>query len=597
MPITILDSDTLYAAVLTGCQRIKSAQQQLNQINVFPVADGDTGDNMASTALAMIRNTKKTTSIHALLSSLAEASMQGARGNSGIIFSQFFNALANTYHDKITLTTDEFAAGLHDVALQVRQSIATPVDGTLLTMIEAFAQVIQTLTSQKTHQPYFDQLLIQALPALDQTLKNTTNTLTVLKNTNMIDAGALGFYCFIEGVANFLSANQPFEEIPSEETMAALPPQSDHSPNTCPKYRFCTEVLLRGNNIQMTNIMPDLEQLGDSLVYTGHAHLTRVHMHTDKPGEMFGILMHHGTLEAPKVEDMQRQFEVIHQRKHDIALVTDSSADLPQNLQDEFQVHLIPVNVHLDDHHLLDRYCFNSEMFYQSLQTLKHSPKTSLPSLTFVEEKLKYLSHHYPHVLVISVAKVMSGTYHLMTSVAEKYDNIKVIDSRTNSGAHGLLVNYAGELIQQGHSFEDIVALVEAACQNTRSYLMINELDSLVRSGRIHRMVGRLGQLSKLKPIFSIDREGNAFFLSSAFNTDKALSKIIAQVKTLLQKSKVHFFQYCIVHAGIEEKAKEFASLTLEAFKKPPVYVEEVSPAIGLHAGQGSIALAIRFEL
>lgn len=110
IPLAILDSDRLYGAILTGCQSIKSAQQQLNDINVFPVADGDTGDNMASTALAIIRNTKKKPTIHALLSSVAEASMRGARGNSGIIFSQFFNALAETYHDKTTMDAHEFAA-------------------------------------------------------------------------------------------------------------------------------------------------------------------------------------------------------------------------------------------------------------------------------------------------------------------------------------------------------------------------------------------------------------------------------------------------------------------------------------------------------
>lgn len=593
MPLAILDSDTLYGAILTGCQSIKSAQQQLNDINVFPVADGDTGDNMASTALAIIRNTKKKPTIHALLNSVAEASMRGARGNSGIIFSQFFNALADTYHDKTTMGTHEFAAGLEQVATRVRQSIAIPVDGTLLTMIEAFAQVIHHLVSNEV---CFDRLFKKALPLLHQTLKNTTNTLSVLKDTDMIDAGALGFYCFIEGVSNFLSTNKPLENIPLEDTILPMSNQSDHSPSTLPKYRFCTEVLLRGQNIDMTQIMPHLEQLGDSLVYTGHAHLTRIHMHTNQPGEMFSVLMSHGALEAPKVEDMQRQFEVIHHRKHSIALVTDSSADLPQPLQDEFQVHLIPVNVHLDEHHLLDRYCFNSEVFYKNLETLKHAPKTSLPSLAFLEDKLKYLSHHYEHVLILSVAKVMSGTFNLMNNIAQKYGNITVIDSRTNSGAHGLLVNYAGELIQQGHSFEKIVELVEVACKKTTSYLMINQLDSLVRSGRIHRVVGRLGQLSNLKPIFSIDTEGKAFLLSSAFNTEKALSKIIDRVKKTLQRSNYSFFQYCIVHAGVKEKAIEFAAKTTEAFKKPPVYIEEASPAIGLHAGQGSIALAIRFE-
>jgi dihydroxyacetone kinase-like predicted kinase len=91
MSITLLHPDTLYGAIITGCRCVKSAQSQLNEINVFPVADGDTGDNMASTALSIIHHSQSKSTPNALFSSVAEASIRGARGNSGIIFSQFFN--------------------------------------------------------------------------------------------------------------------------------------------------------------------------------------------------------------------------------------------------------------------------------------------------------------------------------------------------------------------------------------------------------------------------------------------------------------------------------------------------------------------------
>ena len=592
MYISHLTPKTLHAAILRGCQSVVAAREKLNEINVFPVADGDTGDNLASTANAIIRYSEAKTSFHDMLNSVADASVLGARGNSGLIFSQFFNALASHPCNKETMDTFDFSDMLAHVAQRVRASLSSPMDGTILTMVEIFSN---TLSLPKNLTACFNATIGQLLPVLQETLNKTTQAILVLQQANVVDAGALGFYLFAQGFANF-SAETSHDESPQLESSMRRSVHEAHAEGTRPLNRYCTEAILRADKLDEAHLMQLLEVHGDSLGFAGNERIGRFHIHTNTPAAVFSTLIDHGVIEHPKVDDMLRQFEVTHERKHDIALVTDSCADIPQALKDEYQVHVIPVNVHLDEHSLLDRHCFDADTFYQRLLSLKKHPKTSLPSLNLIEEKLHYLSQHYREVIVLCVAKPMSGTYDAMMQTAKKYSNVTVVDSRTNSGGQGLLVQYAGELILQKLPVQTIIELIEAAINDSYLFVMVNELDSMIRSGRISKIAGLLGQFSRIKPIISFDKQGNGTFQGSAFNAKKALLKMIDCVQDIQRKTGKELDRYCIVHAGVKEKAHEFAVLTTQALKMPPAYIEDVSTAIGLHAGYGCIELAIKMK-
>lgn len=585
-----LSPTRLHQAIIRGCQSVVSAKEQLNAINIFPVADGDTGDNLASTANAIIANSTTQSGFTDMLQSVADASLCGARGNSGIIFSQFFNALALEHYDKKAIDTVNFSAILIKAATCVRASILSPIEGTMLTMIEAFANNAGELSK---HIHCFNQLMEELIPILKVILKTTTDRIPTLKNANVVDAGALGFYFFVEGFASLLAGEAHIENnysknvaYPVEHKLTLL--------DTPPAHRYCTEVIIKSVFIDKTQLTKALEKHGDCLAFTGNQKTCRLHIHSNNPCDIFSISMNHGILEHPKVDDMLRQFQVAHQRKHDIAIVTDSSADIPISLRDEHQIHLIPLNIHIDEHHLLDRYSLEPNSFYQNLKTLKSHPKTSLPSPALVEEKLSFLAQHYKNVLVIPIARAMSGTFDVMTQAAQKYSNVKVIDSRTNSGAQGLLVQYACELISEGCSFQTLIKHIEMAILETSLFVMVNDLDAMVRSGRINKVAGRIGRFSGIKPIVSIDKTGKGSYFATAFKAENALSRIIATIKKMYSIPGRELERYCIVHAGVEEKARDFARQTTDAFQKKPVYIENVSPAIGLHAGHGCIALAAR---
>lgn len=588
MSLLSLSPKQFHGAVLLGCQSLIGQRENLNRINVFPIADGDTGDNMASTATAILSYSKYGNTLIETLQSIADASVMGARGNSGMIFSQFFNALTEKNIECEQLDLPSFCMLLEHAALSVRQSLSNPVDGTILTQIEGWATIFkresQTLSC-------INQAMQEALPELKAVVDDTTHHLAILEKAHVVDAGALGFYYFTEGFARFV-ANPEQTIVWEPDAELAEAEHEAPSSESIPELRYCTEAIIRAETIDKTNLVKELEQHGDSIVISGNQRVCRFHVHTNKPWNIFQNLLDKGTIESPKIDDMCRQFEVLHQRKNSIALVTDSSADIPAFLRDQYQIHMIPLNMHLDKHQLLDRYCFEADSFYDALTTLKSYPKTSFPTPVFIQEKLRHLSRHYDEVIVISVAQVLSGTHDAFVKAASPFKNVRIIDSKAGSGAQGLLIQYAAELIEKGKTAQEVVKAVEDARDSTYLFGMVNQFESLIRSGRVSKLMGRIANFSQIKPIISFDKSGKGIICGRAFNSIKALSKIVAMTEKIQQDAQKTLQSYCVIHAGAPKEAKEFAKLTTEAFGQAPSYIESVSSVIGLHAGQGCVGLA-----
>lgn len=591
MPLTELNKNQLHQAILAGCQSLMNQKEILNQINVFPIADGDTGDNMASTANAIIKFSSVHDTLKLTMNSVADASILGARGNSGIIFSQFFNAWAEAISIEKHLTMDCFSQLLLKSAYQVRSAIPNPVDGTLLTLIEAWA----SFTRERVDTDCFDIAIPQLLPLLEKEVQQTASTLPVLKELNLVDAGALGFYYFITGFS--YSLQHPEKELRVDENTLLMKAGHSAIPSSkMPEYRYCTEAVIKATSIDAQKLTSQLETHGDCALVASNERLCHIHVHTNEPHKLFAALMSDFTVQYPKIDDMFRQFQTHHHRQHSIALLTDSSADIPQSLLDEYQIHQISLNIHLDEHQLLDRYCLDSNDFYNRLKHLKTYPKTSYPTPALIRDKIELLANHYDHVIAISLSKRMSGIYEHLKTAAENKANVTVIDSKTNSAAHGLLLHYAGKLIRSGMSIDQTINAVRNAIETTYIFVIVDQFDSMLRSGRLNKFKARIAEFVKVKPIISIDTEGKGFVCGQSFSLEAAFEKIINMINTKEKKENLTLQEYAIVHAGAQEKAIEFSTITTARFNKSPEYIDSVSLAIGLHAGQGCIALAVRMS-
>ncbi|STX27558.1 DAK2 domain protein [Legionella beliardensis] len=584
MALLQLDVGLFYSAIINACHCVIEQRDALNAINVFPVADGDTGNNMAATAQAIINHAALKSTLTETCQSLANAGILGARGNSGMIFSQFFNGFLEISLPE-TFNTIDFAKLIKTACESVRAAIINPVEGTIITVMDAWANSLAEKAPQIT---CFNLLLSSTTDAVDIALTSTMNTLKLLKESQVVDAGALGFSFFIKGFREFLE--HPTQERINSEFIFEQDAHEFPSHTTLPTTRYCTEALLSNDALNKLSVTNALQPLGNSMVITANQNLCRVHIHSNRPPDVFTTLFNIGKIQYSKVDDMLRQYQVIHEKKHSIALVTDSSINIPQQLFDEHQAHLIPFNVELDGHHLLDKYCFDNHRIFTILDSLKTYPTTSSPTLALINEKISFLAKHYDHVLIISVAQALSGTYNAMLNAAKHYSNVHVIDSCHVSGSQGLLLNYAAQLINKNYSILEIKEALLEKIAKTYLFIMVNHFDYLIRSGRVSRLKGKLAQYTGLKPIISLDRKGQLIVVDKAFNEVKALSKLVTNVSALINDAGLD--NYCIIHAGVPQKAQEFALMTTEAFKKEPLFIEPVSIAIGLHAGKGCMAIA-----
>lgn len=585
MALLQLNVNLLYSAVINACYALIGQREHLNAINVFPVADGDTGNNMAATADAIINYAVLKPSLAETAQSIANAAIIGSRGNSGMIFSQFFNGWVEQCFPEV-LTTVEFSTLMTYASQSVRKAIINPVEGTMLTVIEAFSKALHEYGPTHTD---FLELLPLVMVKLDQALNETTNTLKILQEAQVVDAGALGFSTFIKSFADYIANPHPLEEKPtlnySNYDSHDMPTHGNY-----PEMRYCTEALVVGENINKQQLTKLLQQHGDSIVLTANQNLSRLHVHCNKPWKVFEELKYIGTIQNSKIDDMVRQYEVIHTPKYPIALVVDSSANIPQELLDRYQIHIIALNVHMNGHDLLDKWGLDNDTFYENVANSAIYPTTSCPSPAIIGEKLGYLSRHYQQVLVLSVAQSLSGTFNAMVNAAKDLNNVSVINSCHVAGSQGLLATYAASLIDEGNSAEDIKRKLHDKILQTYFFVMVNQFDSLIRSGRISKLKAKFAQFAGVRPIISLQKNQQVILIDKAFNEIKALSKIITTALELAKPNGFH--SYVIIHAGVPEKAQEFAHMTTEAFAKPPLFLEPVSTAIGLHAGKGCIALA-----
>jgi hypothetical protein len=314
--------------IINSAQRINQMEQYLNDINVFPVADGDTGTNMAMTMASIVQGVKKCheSSFAEVSNTIADSALIGARGNSGAILAQFFQGLAEATRGKVRLSTETFANATTKAAEQARRAILHPQEGTIITVMKDWTN---HLVKHSSHTPDFADLFKKSLSKAKESLAETPNKLAVLKKANVVDAGAQGFVNLLEGIVDFIE----FGKIRSAKVMNFATNKirnfNLNNINNKINFQFCAEYLIEGADIDRGNIRQKLSFLGNSLIVAGSENKVHIHIHTDKPEEVFDILSDYGTLINSKVEDMYHQCNEMekHNQLNSIGIITDSTCD------------------------------------------------------------------------------------------------------------------------------------------------------------------------------------------------------------------------------------------------------------------------------
>ncbi len=592
MELTYLDGENLYNSFVSGAKEVIKNRIDLNNINVFPVADGDTGNNLASTMNAIIMQSKVTSSATNTMNSIADAALTGARGNSGIIMAQYINGIYMGIKDQEIISIHSFAESVKNAVPHAYNAISNPVEGTIITVIREWAEAVYKMKDSALN---FNDLLKNPMDQAFISLKETSNMMKILEKAKVVDSGAKGFVHFIKGFTEFIRTGKIQEETENLEVIF----EEGEIIESEPTFRYCTEALIvNDNDIDLEVIKDDLRDIGDSLIVAGNSKKARIHIHTDYPQDVMSILRNRGIIIQQKADDMRRQYEASFVRKSKIALVTDSIADLPQEFMDKHQIHMIPLNIIVGESSYLDKVTMTPDIFYDLVERIEEYPSSAQPSPKVVENLYSTLLRHYNEIIVITVASVQSGTNSVFKKVAEEMaaegKRIEVIDSRQNSGAEGLLVLKAAELIEDGRSLDDIISIIEKLRERTKILVSVDTLKYMVRSGRLSKLSGIAGKIVNLKPVVSLDEQGKGKIEDKAFSNKSNINKIVNIVNATHNKDRVS--RYSIVHANDEEKAEELKNKIKNVLGLDPEYIMNISTIVGMSAGEGSVAVAFMSE-
>jgi len=595
LPVNEMDGRRLYYTFIAGARKVIEHQVELNKINVFPVNDGDTGTNLASTIRAVVDSIHPHRSYKVTADLIAETTLVNARGNSGIIFAQFLYGMSTETGNFKTITIKQFAESIKNSVRYIYEAVANPVEGTMLTVIKDWANYIYENRNIITD---FNQLFISSIDVLNKSLIATKSKLAVLAKANVVDAGARGFVFFVEGIIDFIT-NRNLRDLIQVKAETSLFEKIEESIPEKVDFRYCTEALIKNNSVDNKSLLQLLEKYGNSIVVAGSDKMKRIHLHTNNPAELFNELRNTGTLAFQKADDMIRQGEVIYNRKWKIALVTDSTCDLEQDIIDNYQINMLPININFGENHYLDKITILPEQFYTLLKENKDYPKSSQVNEKSFTNLYSHLASHYDSIIAIHLSDRLSGTFNSSQKAAKAISEelnkpISVINSKNLSGALGLVVLRTAKAIEAGYSHDQVVNMAEKWTKNVRIFVSVKSMKYLVRGGRVSFVRGLIARILNICPIVSIDESGKAFVFDKAFNQRSNMEKVMGYI-TKISKEKT-IWNYIVLHANNTDAARWYSEKMEMLTNKKPASIVNISPILGANAGIGAAAVSLLFD-
>jgi len=591
-----MDGDMFAVALTSGIHQVMGQQELLNSINVFPVADSDTGTNLSLSLSAVLGTLSEPDEKHlgTMLAAVADAMLDSARGNSGAIIAQFFQGMSDSAGEITRFTTYTFGKAVTLGSEYAHDALSNPREGTILSVVRAFAISISQQVS-KSKQTDFRVLLRSALGDVELALANTPNQLEVLQKAGVVDAGAKGFAELVRGMCQYVcdgDAVAPPDASLLEDIEPAIPfSEADNES----RFRFCTECLVTAEDINRRQLREALAELGDSLVLAGTKRKAKIHIHVDDPDAVFDVVGKFGELSGEKADDMHRQQHSVHVAARRFAVITDSAADIPDETMERLDIHMVPCRIQFGSRGYLDKVSITIDEFYEELESNSSHPTTSQPAPGDFRRQFQFLASHFEDVLSLNLTSRVSGTFEaarLATTRANAPGRIRVIDTKNASMGQGLLVKLAAECADRGLDIETTTALLKRQIPHTRTFALLDDLRYSVRGGRVPAWVKTITALLHLKPIIATKPDGRIALSGFVFgrrdradNFAKFLARRVANDVAV---------DIGIAHAVCEDEARQLARQIRSRIPAAGnIVVSGLGPALGVHGGPGTLLVAV----
>jgi DAK2 domain fusion protein YloV len=292
---------------------LEKSSADIDALNVFPVPDGDTGTNMMLTMRSTMEEAYRAPdhSASGVAQAMAKGALMGARGNSGVILSQIWRGLAQGLKGKESFTAVDLANALKQSALIAYKGLSNPVEGTMLTVMKDAAAAAQSQVVDGNDD--IISVLEATVNAAGDSVANTPSLLQVLREAGVVDAGGQGLYTILEGALRYLRGETELMRLRKPQIIVSELPHTTPLPQAAGveevPYGYCTEFMLKGEQLDPDNIRKRLEKKGESLIVVGDDSTVRIHIHTLEPGNIVRFATKLGTMHQVSIRNMDEQHQ------------------------------------------------------------------------------------------------------------------------------------------------------------------------------------------------------------------------------------------------------------------------------------------------
>ena len=583
--VTEIVAEDLKKMMLASSRKIVAHQEEINKINVWPVADKDTGYNLAATLLGIegAINQKEYNSILELAQDIREAAMINARGNAGMIFTGYLIRFLEQIKNLDKIDGIKLSIAMRKGTKAAFHSIIKPTEGTILDVMKASGKKAYEIAKVNKEKNII-KILEEAKGASEAALEETKEKMEILKQNNVVDAGGLGFLKILEAWLENLKGINLLPENHEKTIAPGLKPEE--------KLEYQYDIVFQIKKIrkeEFEKLKEELNLIGNSIDILESAGRIKIHIHANFPEKVKEKIVAFGISEW-QVEDMVAQVKKISQRQP-LGLIVEEVADLPKEWLEKNHIIEIPFLAKFPNDEILSK-----ENFFAKLETAaktgKDLPTTSVPSFHDFLSAYKRALEMFDEVLVITISSKLSGAYssaRIARSMLKEKQRITVFDCFSAEVGEGLAVFKIQELISQGKGKPEILEILKNFCPQIKVIGALKNFNYLARSGRLHlpKILARIiSPFSKIGIwfLFGVER-GRAKFYGVRFGKD--LVKILSQEVKKNHKGKD--LKAAIAYGANLKEALELKK-ELEKKKKIKVlFVSQLSPAVGVYTGPAAL--------
>ncbi len=598
MSMKEIDATKFKEIMRRGMEHLFQDRELLNRINVFPVADADTGDNLVHTLKPVYDGMDdwQETRLDETADRLAQAMLRSAKGNSGVIFSQFFFAFAQAMRGQEAIGPADFSLAMEKAVRETYASVADPREGTILTVLRHTAEEFKRLAlSGERYQVIFEKAIIKA----KEILEKTRDMLPQMKKAKVVDAGGLGFFLFFKGMSVAMGGRASGAAGDVQDAGAGF----DQQPQAvdAAELAFCAEWLVRprpggavrprGQDREFFKEL--LRSHGDSLLIAGDEGLLHLHLHTDDPQAAEAEIARHGEILSRKVDSLRPTDK--ERPELDVAWLIDSAVDIPEATERALGVGVVPLQILLNERYLRDRLEIAKEELYRRMRAEKDlAVKTSQPAPLDFKTAFESALARKSRVLLFSLSSRLSGAFQNALAAVRLLPEadrarVRIVDTLNVSAGSGLLFCRAVRLLEAGLDVESAAADVESRRGQVVSLGYVESLEYAVRGGRLPAAAGWLQRRLGIRPLVAFEkgrlvRKGA---LLSARNKERKV------VRRLLRKLNPHAsYSLGIVYTDNPQAALRLEDeLAKSRLKISAMYQVVGAAVLGAHAGPGTFCL------